>query len=169
MVTCWEMSFIRYSQLPWCHTAAIVMILQIYTFDGREYLCTSICSTMYEPLTFSHNEGMITSSKWRHQMEIFSALLAICAGNSPVPGEFPIQRQVTRNFDVFLDLCPNKRLDKQGCCEAVDLRRHRAHYDDTVMEFRFFIIVWNIIIFLLWKIKSKENIYLWLIQDEWRT
>ena len=24
---------------------------------------------------------------WRHQMETFSALLAICAGNSPVPGE----------------------------------------------------------------------------------
>ena len=25
---------------------------------------------------------------WRHQMETFSALLAICAGNSPVTGEF---------------------------------------------------------------------------------
>ena len=25
---------------------------------------------------------------WRHQMETFSVLLAICAGNSPVPGEF---------------------------------------------------------------------------------
>ena len=32
---------------------------------------------------------------WRHQMETFSALLAICAGNSPVPGEFPTQRPVT--------------------------------------------------------------------------
>ena len=29
---------------------------------------------------------------WRHQMETVSALLAICAGNSPVPGEFPAQR-----------------------------------------------------------------------------
>ena len=37
----------------------------------------------------------------RHQMEAFSALLAICAGNSPVPGEFPAQRPVTRSFDVF--------------------------------------------------------------------
>ena len=26
---------------------------------------------------------------WCHQMETFSALLTICAGNSPVPGEFP--------------------------------------------------------------------------------
>ena len=32
---------------------------------------------------------------WRHQMETFSALLAICAGNSPVPGDFPAQRPVT--------------------------------------------------------------------------
>ena len=49
---------------------------------------------------------------WRHQMETFSALLAICAGNSPVPGEFPAQRPVTRSFDVFFDL--NKRLSKQS-------------------------------------------------------
>ena len=46
-------------------------------------------------------------------MEIFSALLAICAGNSPVTGEFPTQRPVTRSFDVFIDLRLNKRLGKQ--------------------------------------------------------
>ena len=50
---------------------------------------------------------------WRHQMEIFSALLAICAGNSPVTGEFPAQRPVTRSFDVFFDPRQNKRLSKQ--------------------------------------------------------
>ena len=47
-------------------------------------------------------------------METFSALLAICAGNSPVIGEFPTQRPVTRNFDVFFDLHPNERLSKQS-------------------------------------------------------
>ena len=46
-------------------------------------------------------------------METFSALLAVCAGNSPVPGEFPEQRPVTRSFDVFFNLHPNKRLSKQ--------------------------------------------------------
>ena len=51
---------------------------------------------------------------WRHQMETFSALLAICAGNSPVPGEFPAQRPVTRSFDVFFDLRLNQRLSKQS-------------------------------------------------------
>ena len=37
-------------------------------------------------------------------MEKFSALLAICAGNSPVTGEFPAQSQGMRSFDVFFDL-----------------------------------------------------------------
>ena len=43
---------------------------------------------------------------WRHQMETFSALLDLCAGNSPV--KVPIQRPVTRSFDVFY-LRLNKR------------------------------------------------------------
>ena len=46
--------------------------------------------------------------------ETFSALLAICAGNSPGTGEFPAQRPVTRSYDVFFDLCLNKRLGKQS-------------------------------------------------------
>ena len=50
---------------------------------------------------------------WRHQMESFSALLVLCAGNSPVTGEFPSQRPVTQSFDVFFDLRLNKRLSKQ--------------------------------------------------------
>ena len=51
---------------------------------------------------------------WRHQVETFSALLAICAGNSRVPGEFPAQRPVMRSFDVLFDLRLNKRLNKQS-------------------------------------------------------
>ena len=51
---------------------------------------------------------------WRHQKETFSALLALCAGKSPVTGEFPTKRPVTRSFDVFFDLRLNKRLSKQS-------------------------------------------------------
>ena len=46
-------------------------------------------------------------------METFSALLTICAGNSPVTGEFPAQRPVTLSFDDFFDLHLDKRLCKQ--------------------------------------------------------
>ena len=65
-------------------------------------------------------------------METFSALLALCAGISPVTVEFPSQRPVTRSFDVFFGL----RL-KNGWVnnrDAGDLRRHCAHCDVTVMK-----------------------------------
>ena len=55
------------------------------------------------------------SPAWRHhQMGTFSALLALCADISPVTGEFPSQRPVTRIFDVFFDLRLNKRLSRQS-------------------------------------------------------
>ena len=47
-------------------------------------------------------------------METFSALLALCAGNSPVTGELPSHRPVTWSFDVFFDLRLYKRLSKQS-------------------------------------------------------
>ena len=51
---------------------------------------------------------------WRHQIKTFSALLAFCAGNSSITGEFPTQRPVTRGFDVFFDLRLNKKLSKHS-------------------------------------------------------
>ena len=69
---------------------------------------------------------------WSHQMKTFSALLALYAGNSPVTGEFPAQRPVTRSFGAFFDLRLNKRLSNNR--DAGDLRRNRAHCDITVME-----------------------------------
>ena len=48
------------------------------------------------------------------KMETFSALLAFCAGNSPVTAEFTAQRSVTRSFDVFFDQQLNRQLSKQG-------------------------------------------------------
>ena len=46
--------------------------------------------------------GQASNAWWRHQMKTFSALLAIFTGNSPVSGEFPAQRPVTRGFDISL-------------------------------------------------------------------
>ena len=68
---------------------------------------------------------------WRHQMETFSTLLAFWAGTSPATGEFASQRPVTRSFDVFFNLRWINGSVNNG--EAGDLRRHRAHYDVTVM------------------------------------
>ena len=54
------------------------------------------------------------NTRWNLQMETSSMLLALCEGNSPVTGEFPSQRPVAWSFDVFFDLCQNKRLSKQS-------------------------------------------------------
>ena len=64
--------------------------------------------------------------KWKH----FPRYL--CAGNSPITGEFPSQRPVTRSFDVFslIWAWTNGWINNRG---AGDLRRHRAHYDVTIM------------------------------------
>ena len=51
---------------------------------------------------------MITSSNGD-----ISPLLVLCVGNSPVTSEFSAQRPVTQSFDVYFDLCLNKRLSKQ--------------------------------------------------------
>ena len=96
----------------------------------------------------------ILVTRRRHQIEIFPALLAICAGNSPVPGEFPTHRPVTRSFDVFFDLRLNKRLSNNR--EAGDLRRYRAYYDGIVMNiFNIFTDEWHI--FLNYSLSTADT------------
>ena len=68
----------------------------------------------------------IARSWWRHQMETFSALLALCAGNSPHEGKW----HGALMFSLICTLI-NRWVNNR---EAGDLRRHRAHYDVTVMS-----------------------------------
>ena len=70
-----------------------------------------ICS-MCEPSCSGHLLDIVLW--WCHQMETFSALLALCEGNPTVTGGFLSERPVTRSFGVFFDLLLNKRLDKQS-------------------------------------------------------
>ena len=65
---------------------------------------------------------------WRHQMETFSAVLAICAENSPSPANSPHKGQWPGALMFSLIWAwINYR-------EADDWRRHRAHYDVIVMH-----------------------------------
>ena len=85
-------------------------------------------------------------SWWSHQMETFPALLAICAENSPVIGEFPAQRPVTQSFDAFYELRLNTRLSKQWWgwwfeTPSCPLRRHCNN--PCVLElFYYILLVW---------------------------
>ena len=92
-------------------------------------LCTRICCALFHCVYINILSGwawlvdlfihlliiywlMVTSSTG-HQMKPFSALQALCAGNSPVTA----QRPVTQSFDIFFDLRLNKWLINQswGC------------------------------------------------------
>ena len=95
----WKMPY-QGTMLPW-YPALWPIKHAIILFDcGLIVLCLRCCL-------------WLMTTWWRHQMETFSALLAICAGNSPVTGELPAQRPATRSFDVFFDLRLNIRLSKQ--------------------------------------------------------
>ena len=74
---------------------------------------------------------------WRHNIDTFSALLALCARNSPVTGEFPSQGPVTRNFGVFFDLRLNKRLSKQSRRRWFQMQSRLLwrHYNELLAPF----------------------------------
>ena len=79
------------------------------------------------------------SSNWN----IFSVTGPLCAGNSPVTGEFPSQRPVPRSFDVFFDLRPNKRLSKQswGWRFETPSRSLWRHYCATLTYHQWFCVI----------------------------
>ena len=86
------------------------LILTQYESVNLKDRVKSICTNHNKTATKDeHCAYMMTSSNGN-----FSALLALCAGNSPVTGEFPSQRPVTRSFDVSLICALNKRLSKQS-------------------------------------------------------
>ena len=77
--------------------------------------------------TISSHDDVI---KWKHFPLYWPFVRGI--HRSPVTGEFPSQRPVTRSFCVFFYLHLNKRLSKQS--RRRWFRRHRAHYDVSVMS-----------------------------------
>ena len=88
-----------------------------------------------KPRVVTTPHAMMTSSNGN----IFR-ITGLCAGNSPVTGEFPSQRPVARSFDVFFDLRLNKQLRKQSRHRLFDTpsrslwrRCNASHCDVTVM------------------------------------
>ena len=96
--------YIWWSNIIWHSYSSIITYVELKCdFHQQKHKCIS-----------SNWWCIYCRSWWHHQMETFSALLALCVRNSQVTGEFPTQRLVTRSFDVFFDLCLNKRLSKQS-------------------------------------------------------
>ena len=91
-----------------CENAGISSVVCIFAFW---LTCCSSCylitqNTLFCVCVMNH---MMTSSN----ENIFRVTGHLC-GEFTGPGEFPAQRPVTRTFDVFFDLCLNKRLSKKS-------------------------------------------------------
>ena len=105
--------------------------LRIFKYQHL-YIFKSLWLSMYARVRFCLQvvtllcSAMMTSSNG----SLFR-VTGLCARNSPVTGEFPAQRPVTRSFDVSFICAWIKGLENNR--EAGDFRRHRAHYDVIVM------------------------------------
>ena len=125
--------FCKYEKLHTLNLPSIICLFQsLYLF--RRWKIFERCDT-----SLVKNSLVQLCSWWRHQMGTFSALLALGAGNSPVTGEFPWQRTVTRSFDIFFDLRLSKRLTKQSWgwwleTLSFSLRRHFNAYEMSRMR-----------------------------------
>ena len=122
-----KFSPIPVSNKKYCNFSLVLHINSLWLSDiylGQYWPKLWLVAWLSEPVLVYHQrcpvpliseqKEVLTNLMWRHQMETFSVSLAICEGNSLVPGEFPAQRPVTRSFDVFFDLRLNKRLSKQS-------------------------------------------------------
>ena len=101
---------------------------RIYYCPGTQS-CSPIPATHFE---IGYQWQRHVSPWWRHQMETFSALLALCVGNSPVTGESPHKGQwrgalISSLICVWTNGWVNNR-------NFGDFWSHRANYDVTVTQ-----------------------------------
>ena len=95
---------------------------------------------------------------WRHQMETFSALLALCAGNSPVTGEFPALKWIfwTGGFSrdwILRWVSESFPICKQCPCSGCGTNMHTYKHTFTTM---YMISYSNMI--------SCQRIWIWLVE-----
>ena len=120
----------------------MLIILNIPWKQCQHRICWWPGFLCYQPIS-QHDVDNISSthpslSWWRHQMETFSALLAICAGNSP--GMRGIHRSPVNSPHkgqwrgaLMFSLIYTRIHGWVNTGEAGDLRCHHAHYDVIVM------------------------------------
>ena len=114
-----------------CIPHFLILYLHVYTVISHNAYCYLIADMVLCITLSAHSYIMMTSSNGN----IFRVTGHLC-GEFTGPGEFPTQRPVTRSFDVYFDLCPNKRLSKQSWgwwfgTLSCSLWRHR---NDHIMD-----------------------------------
>ena len=122
----------------------IIRVLMTQTWRTRKWMDKQTICIHWKQYN-DHKRRSLSAyiSWWRHQMETFFALLAICAENSPAPVNYPHKGQ-RRGALLFSLICAwvwvNGWVNNR---EAGDLRRHRAHYDAIVMFYGIHCVYWH--------------------------
>ena len=117
----WLFLWFKKKNYYWPHFVSkqVVRDIGIPSFTNTSF-CPSVGSSHVQVLVH-----LQANPWWRHQMETFSALLALCVGNSPVNSPHKGQWRRALMYSLicaWINGWVNNR-------EAGDLRRNRAHYD----------------------------------------
>ena len=105
-------------EIPDHKSLPILLFIQELQSNNKESIKTQVYwpfvgSIQWSPVDSPHKWPAQVTKNVRHHDDIikwnFSVLLAICAGNSLVTGEFHVQRPVNGSFDVFFHLLLNKQ------------------------------------------------------------
>ena len=137
---------IRYSQPKDCCRRACQISQQLDNFVSRGFdvsraLVFPRSHVRSQDMCNYHASGLehkpvitpMVNTWWRHQMQTFSALLALYMGNSSTPLVYSPRKGQWRGALMFSVICA--RINGWvNSGEACDLRRHRAHYDVIVMS-----------------------------------
>ena len=117
-------SFIHNIYFSWC------ILLKFCTGHGSMtvVLCAKFQKKIYRLRKMTNKIFAMDFAWWYHQMETFSALLALCEGHS-VDSPHKGQWHGALMFSLMCGWTNNWANNR----DAGDLRRHHVHYDVTVM------------------------------------
>ena len=104
----WRHQAIAWPNVDWSSVKSCDIHLRAVS---QEIFTTSVLDMS---LTVTNFQIAVMSTRDQCMMTSSDDNISLCAGNSPIIGEFPSQRPVTRTFDVFFDLRLNKWLSKQS-------------------------------------------------------
>ena len=109
-----DITYLTLVNCLWCNETAIYFYHWSHIAASIEYgsMVWGFSITLVVPLPTAETLEIYRDDviKWKQSPR----LMALCAGNSPLPGKFPSQRPVTRSFGVFYHVRQSKRLIKQS-------------------------------------------------------
>ena len=101
-------------ELKFTHSVYQLYQTALHSWQYSWFLCWLIIIILDSPHVRRLAQVCWLSIMMTPSNENIFRVTCLCAGNSPVTGEFPSQRPVTRSFDIFSDLRLSKRLSKQS-------------------------------------------------------